>query len=321
MMQNLDYFWYRLNCTKGLGPKSIRTIHSQLKAQSVGLPFLFERNQEAAKKKLDLNARILSALAEPEDDRCHQDFRQLEITGSKIIHLDHQDYPHKVESRLGDQAPPILFCRGVASLLNTRSVAVVGSRNMSEEAGAIVKRLANNLARSGFNVVSGYAKGVDTTAHVAALEGEGTTTIVLSYGILEFSAKRAFIDLPWQRNSLVVSQFYPREKWHARNAMIRNKLVVALSDAVIIIESGPEKDASGIRSGTFDAGEAALKSKVPLFVLSPSLFSHRVEGNETLIGRGGIEITSSNAIELIEKELSRRRAEEDHDCSQERLFG
>ena len=69
--------------------------------------------------------------------------------------------------------------------------------------------------------------------------------------------------------------------------MVRNKLVCALSKAVVVIESGPKKDSQGKMSGTFNTARTALDMKRPLFVLDPKYFDNPPKGNEDLITLGG----------------------------------
>ncbi len=71
--------------------------------------------------------------------------------------------------------------------------------------------------------------------------------------------------------------------------MTRNKLICALSESVIVIQSGPERDASGRMSGTFNSGKNALQMGKKLFVLSPSVFNEKNTGNTDLIKLGGKE--------------------------------
>jgi predicted Rossmann fold nucleotide-binding protein DprA/Smf involved in DNA uptake len=88
----------------------------------------------------------------------------------------------------------------------------------------------------------------------------------------------------------------PYDKFSGQNAMIRNKLVCALSKAVIVISSGPERDSNGKMSGTFDAGLTALKHKIPLFVVNPSLLNPTPQGNIDLIKMGGIPLSNGNEL-------------------------
>jgi DNA processing protein len=303
-MQNNTYAWYKLFSVKGIGPKTIHKLRSVLDSRSLSVSSVFQLSESDLARQFQLNAKALEGLRLLDDERCYSEFELLKENEIEIVHLEHPDYPVKVAERLSDSAPPILFCKGILSLLSTRSVSIVGSRNVSDAGSAFVKTIARELSHSGFNVISGYAKGVDTIAHLSAIESEGTTTFVLSYGILEFSLKKDFRDLPWQKNILAVSQFHPKEKWQASNAMVRNKLVVSLSDAVIVVESGEEVDSEGKMSGTFDAGKNALKHSVPLFVLSPESLPSTPIGNRELIKLGGVEVNPSSALETILSHLN-----------------
>ena len=87
------------------------------------------------------------------------------------------------------------------------NVSIVGARNVSDKGIRIARKLAGDLASEGINVVSGYAKGVDSEAHLGALEAEGTTTLVLPNGINQLRQKSAFKKFNWDRDILAVSQF------------------------------------------------------------------------------------------------------------------
>jgi DNA processing protein len=204
---------------------------------------------------------------------------------------------------LDTAAPPLLFCGGKLDLLNALNVSIVGSRDVFKEGIDFTKNIAKQLAFSGYNIVSGYAKGVDTLSHLTALENDGTTTFVLSYGLYDFKKKKEFSDVKWTDNILAMSEFSPESKWLSSHAMIRNKTIVGLSNAVIVVQAGPEKDEKGNMSGTFNSGKTALKYNIPLFVLSPSIVDN-AKGNKDLIKQGAIEINLENALETIKKKLS-----------------
>src|SRR5690606_11316842 len=162
---------------------------------------------------------------------------------------------------------------------------------------------------NGFNVTSGYAKGVDTSAHMGALEAGGTTTMILSFGTNHISIKREMKDLSWEKNILFVTQFAPYEKFSGRNAMTRNKLVCAMSKAIVVIKSGPERDDSGKMSGTFDAGKSAIKMGVPVFVLSPQVLNPLSQGNIDLIKLGGIEFSNGmDIVKFLEEHPEQRKS-------------
>jgi len=146
------------------------------------------------------------------------------------------------------------------------------------------------------NIVSGFAKGIDTEAHRGAVESGGTTTFVWSSGIMNLMSINGFENIRWNDRALAISQFHPLAHWSPANAMIRSKLICALSNAVIVIESGLEKGSDGKLSGTFATGKAAMELNIPLLVISPEVFDNHPVGNELLIKLGGVEVTPHNVL-------------------------
>ena len=91
--------------------------------------------------------------------------------------------------------------------------------------------------------------------------------------------------------------------------MTRNKLVCALSKAVVVIESGPEKDSQGKMSGTFNTAQTALSMNLPLFVLNPKCFDNPPKGNADLIDLGGECFDPDGGAEAIVKSISAAKTE------------
>lgn len=302
MILTSDYLWFRLFNTKGLGIKSLHKIYNVLTQQNMSVVDLFKLDSErfhsifSSHNKGKFSSINYDNITSNDESKIYFYYQKIKEDGFKIISLEHEEYPQNVKEKMQDDSPPILFCKGYIPLLNTLGISIVGSRDVDEFAVLLTKSIAGSLALKGYNVTSGYAKGVDTNAHLGALENEGTTTAILSYGINYLSIRKEFRQLDWERNTLFVTQFAPYEKFSGRNAMARNKLVCSMSKAVVVIASGPEIDSSGKMSGTFDAGKTALLMNIPLFVLSPSLFEKAPQGNIDLINKGGIEIKNGNDI-------------------------
>ena len=211
------------------------------------------------------------------------------------IETGHDCYPSNVLD-----IAPVLYVKGQPRRLMATSVSIVGARNVSEKGVRAARSLARDLVRTRrINVVSGYAKGVDSEAHLGALEAGGTTTLVLPEGINRLYRKSAFRKYNWDRDILVVSQFPPDTGWMGRNAMARNKLVCALSKAVVVIEAGPERDAQGKMSGTFNTGKTALSMGLPLFVLNPECLDNAPAGNADLIALGAYRLNPTNGASEI----------------------
>ena len=298
---NRDYFWFRLFKARGIGPKSLTFIAKTLETEQL-YPEMLPTKKNDLSTQFPKLAKILNGKIREEDrEKVLEEYRQLRNLGIEIMYPGHSDFLSNLL-----EISPVFFLQGQRKHLTADSAAIVGSRNVSYKGIRHTEKLAADLAGKGINVVSGYAKGIDTAAHLGALEAEGTTTTVLPYGIREFHLKKAFKQFDWKQNVLIVSQFDPYQKWLARNAMIRNKFVCALSKVVVVIESGPERDEQGKMSGTFNAAKTALEMNLPLFVLDPSCLENPPQGNAELIALGGKIINSADGAEQINECITKK---------------
>lgn len=301
-MRNREYSWFMLKNAPGFGAKSIYYIFENLQATNLKIDDLFELKVNEMSRlfpeigKGKFSRASFSSFATLDNDNLLSSYEKLKTDGVTIIGLDDDRYPKSVIQNMQDNAPPVLYCKGYLPLLNKMGVSIVGARDVGDSEITITKSIAQKLAEEGINVTSGYAKGVDTSAHLGALEAHGTTIMILSFGTNHISIKRELKDLNWEKNSLFVTQFEPYEKFSGQNAMSRNKLVCAMSKAMVVIKSGLEKDSDGKMSGTFDAGRSALKMNIPLFVLSPQVLRPVPQGNIGLIKLGGIEFSDVKDI-------------------------
>jgi DNA processing protein len=275
--------WLALAATKGIGPQALWKLAGYLMARQKTASWLLA-NPEAMRDALPGGrARLGPPFAAGPDDGERGQGRE-----AAVLHPLHPAFPPRLiglKDRL--PLPAILYARGDLSLLGRPSVSIVGQRAAENRALAAAGGLASRLAAGGVHVTSGYAAGIDSAAHLGALQEGGTTTLVLAEGIGRFRARPEFKDLLTAENALLLSQFAPGDEWAPYRAMARNRLVCALSGALVVIASGPERDPGGRRSGTFDAALSALKLDLPLFVVDPSFFRTCPGGNRELIRRGG----------------------------------
>jgi DNA processing protein len=301
-MRSIEYSWFALSNATGFGAKSIHYIFSVLRQRGMTMADFLELDiaqQESLFPELGkgkFSRAKLSALHQLDEDKLFTDFEKLKSEKIYLITIEDDRYPKTVVENMQDNAPPILYCKGYLPLLNTRGISIVGAREVDDFVVMLTKSIASKLAEHGFNVTSGYAKGVDTSAHLGALEAQGTTTMILSFGVNHINIKKEMKDLGWERNSLFVTQFAPYEKFSGQNAMMRNKLVSAMSQAIVVMSSGPEKDSAGKMSGTFDAAKAAMKMGIPVFVLNPDMLQPAPQGNIDLIPLGAIPFHDGNDI-------------------------
>ena len=193
--------------------------------------------------------------------------------------LDKSRYPSKLIETLHQNSPTVLSFVGNIKLLEKRSVGICGSRSVSEKGLWIVRDCVSQLAQQDVCIISGYANGVDLTAHKSALEQGATTIIVLPEGISSFYIRSELKEVwDWSR-VLVVSEFMPHEKWMASRAMKRNQTIIGLSDAMLVVEAGE-------KGGSLDAGMKTLSFGKSLFVPYYKEIPQSALGNMVLLNNG-----------------------------------
>lgn len=192
------------------------------------------------------------------------------------------DYPKLLKVSLKrEQTPPLLFYAGDLRILERKAIAIIGSRNASEESLAFTRAAARYCAEQGANVISGNARGVDRAAYEGATSGDGRTTVVLPHGMRKLSGAqmRALTPQIEAGQVLLISQFHPDAQWVVSRAMERNKVVTGLAQIVIVAQSD-------VQGGTWEGANGALKQHRPLYVRQPGAGTP-LPGNQALIERGG----------------------------------
>ncbi len=299
MKTNTDYFWFRLFKTRGIGAKTLASVAEILEKENLD-PEILPLNQSDLSAQSPELAKILNGKIRTKDsEKVFEAYVAFKNNRVDIIYPRHPNFPPQLL-----EISPILFTKGQQKRLMSDSVTIVGARHVSDQGIRITRKLAGDLARTGLNIVSGYAEGVDAAAHLGALAAGGTTTLVLSNGITQLRQKSAFKKFNWDRDVLAVSQFDPDAKRHLWYALARNQLVCGLSKAVVVIESGPERDAHGKMSGTFYTAKAALDMNLPLFVLNPNCLDNPPEGNAALIALGGYSLDPVDSVQEIVRHIS-----------------
>ena len=224
--------------------------------------------------------RLAGLLArEPELDRAVELWAQIEIRA--ISYLD-EEYPARLRERLRTAAPPVLFVAGSTELLSRGGLAIVGSRNTDEAALKFAAGLASLCAEQDVTVISGGARGVDQTAMMAALEANGSALGVLADSLAREAVSEKYRVHLDRGHVTLASSCSPEAPFSVGNAMSRNKLIYALSDAALVVSAEAQT------GGTWHGAVENLKQKwTPLFVRRDD---SSPRGNDLLIRRGGIAV-------------------------------
>jgi DNA processing protein len=163
--------------------------------------------------------------------------REIRGRGLRCIPLGDPSYPERLYDLC--DPPPVLFVGGAGWPALDPTVAIVGTRRASPYGRRIASRLARDLARWGWTVVSGMAAGIDAAAHEGALEGAGHTIGVLGTGHgHEFPSSNRKLYGRMKKDGWLLSEFRPSVGPSRHSFPRRNRIIAALSRAVIVVEAG-----------------------------------------------------------------------------------
>ena len=185
--------------------------------------------------------------------------------------------------------PALLFYQGNIDLLELPKVAVVGSRDSSrlgnQSVQKIIKELNNELI-----IVSGLARGIDTAAHMAALQNGGRTIAVIGTGLDVFYPKankklQSYIG----KNHLVLSEYGPGEQPLKFHFPERNRIIAGLCRGVIVAEAK-------MRSGSLITCERAMEEGRDVFAIPGSILDGKSDGGHHLIQEGAKCIMSGSDV-------------------------
>src|ERR1035437_7579606 len=156
--------------------------------------------------------------------------------GARLVTVLDDEYPANL--RLTTTIPPFLFFRGEVTEADTRSVAVVGARNASADGIQHARRMSRLLAERGVTVISGLARGIDTSAHRSALDCGGRTIAVLGTGITRcYPAENRELSESIASAGALVSQFWPTRAPGRDTFPRRNVVTSGLSQGTVVIEA------------------------------------------------------------------------------------
>lgn len=236
-----------------LGPKTVRELVDRRGGALDALRALADGNVEPGELNLKQRRRVGDALRGRRADRLAAEAaakaaRRLK-PDDRLVGYGRPGYPERLH-RL--HFPPlVLWARGPLAVDAPRSVSIVGTRRATAPARRLARDMAAGLAEAGVRVVSGLASGIDGQAHRGALEARGETAAVLGSGLdFRYPASNHDIYARLRQTGLILTEFPPHVRPESHNFPRRNRIVAALSDAVVVVQAGE-------RSGALlTAGEA-----------------------------------------------------------------
>jgi DNA processing protein len=281
--------WLRLILTPGLGPRTARKLLAEF-----GLPdAIFAAGPAALQRVLpEPLACLLAAPAGAAIDRAAEATERWLGGGADraVVTLADADYPQALLATV--DPPPLLFAWGRPEWLNRPALAIVGSRNATQQGSENASAFAAALARAGLTIVSGLAQGIDAAAHRGALNagGEGSTIAVVGTGIdIVYPAKSRALALDVRAQGVVVSEFALGTPALASNFPRRNRLIAGLGRGVLVVEAA-------LRSGSLITARLAADAGREVFAIPGSIHSPLARGCHRLIRDGAKLVESAQDV-------------------------
>lgn len=287
-------YWVALHSVPGLGP-----VHYRRLLEKFGDP---RRIIEAPKRELnaipwlryDLVRGIQDVGKHLED--IVSTVNNLSYSNVRVVMLSDSSYPPKL--RMIKNAPVVLYMKGKYLERDKKAVAIVGTTRPSGKGYRIAREAARRLAQEGITIISGYARGIDTAAHLGAMEAAanrrpGRTIMVIPTGFNHFVWKNVL--RPYACHSLqycIISESLPNQAWSVGSALSRNKLIAGLCCALLVVET----DIGGGATHAFFHAKALGRKTFALRYRKPP---PSAKGNEYILGQGAVPISNLKDLDKI----------------------
>ena len=279
--------WLRLIRSENIGPRTFRELVNRYGGAAAALEAL---PQLVAKK---LRGRIIKIASR---DEVLREIEASHAEGVRFIAMADLDYPAPL--REIDSAPPLIALRGDAAVLSRPTVAIVGARNASASGLAFAERLARDLGREDYAIVSGLARGIDTAAHRASLESGAVTVLAGGHARPYPTENLGLLDEIVGSGGAAVSEMPLQWEPRGRDFPRRNRIVSGLAQGVVVVEAAR-------RSGSLITARFAAEQGREVFAVPGSPQDPRAEGTNDLLREGA---TLCAAVDDVTRVLAVRTA-------------
>ena len=272
--------WLRLANASGLQPIALRALLAEFGGPQAVLNRPFEALAAIAGEKA---ARAV--LAPPPrselgsfDECLARTLEWASMPGNTIVTLADSAYPPALLAM--PDPPPLLYIKGRLELLQTRAVAIVGSRSATPQGIDDARRFAHALSNAGLAVVSGLALGIDGAAHRGGLSGAGSTIAVIGTGAdIVYPSLHHALAHEIATNGAIVSEWPLGTPARSANFPQRNRLIAGLVSGVLIVEAA-------MRSGSLITARLANEMGRDVFALPGSIHAPLSRGCHRMIKQG-----------------------------------
>lgn len=253
---NVPDFSEELLClTPGIGPR----LRRQLLDHFGTAASVFKAAPSTLRDVPGIGPKLCSALLKIQQRDIAADYQRWREQGVRLLIEGSPEYPSAL-SEIADP-PGLLFQRGELRPCDQLSIAIVGTRHCTAYGRQMAERLASGLARNGFTIVSGLARGIDAAAHEAALKCGGRTVGVLGGGVCKiYPAEHHDLAERVIKQGALLSETEPNDDPVKGAFPQRNRIISGLSHGVLVIEAG-------LTSGSLITARLALEQGREVFAV------------------------------------------------------
>jgi DNA processing protein len=268
--------WLRLARTENVGAVTFRNLLARFGTASAALD---ELPRLAARGG---NKSFIAA----EESEAARELEDLANLGGRLIASCEADYPAGLAAL--EAPPPVISVLGHPHLLKKDMIAIVGARNASALARKFADTLSRDLGFAGLVVVSGMARGIDASAHEAAL-AVGTVAVVAGGADIVYPPENEKLYGEIKNRGVIVSEMRLGEAPQARHFPRRNRIISGLSRGVVVVEAAE-------KSGSLITADCALDQGREVFAVPGSPLDPRARGANNLIRNGATLVQSADDI-------------------------
>jgi len=273
-----------LNQLSGFGPRTIINLTNKLE----NLEKLWSLNKRYLKELGLTDAKIKHFNRKKKKFDAVKILKNLKKENINYLTLTNKDYPDRLKEIY--DPPPVIFYRGCLNF-QLPAVAVIGSRNSTIYGRKVAAKTAETLADKGINIISGLARGIDSTAHQGALKADyGITTAVLGNGFnYLYPSQNKLLSKKIIKRGLMLTEFNPNIAPRAKNFPRRNRIISGLADLILVVEAGE-------KSGTLITVDYALDQGKDIMAVPGNIDRPASIGCNRLIKKGAAIFTDINDI-------------------------
>lgn len=283
--QRLD--WLRLTRSENIGPVTFRKLINRYGGASAALEALPELSRRGGIKR---TIRICSA------ERAEAEIETVHALGARHVALNEAGYPALLQHI--DSPPPILIIKGREELADKHILSVVGARNASAVGHKLTSSFVAGLCAGGLVIGSGLARGIDTTAHKAALK-TGTIAVVAGGIDVIYPPENADLQQQISEEGLLIAEMPPGVAPKSQYFPRRNRLVSGMSLGVLVTEAA-------IRSGSLITARLAGEQGRDVFAVPGSPLDPRAGGTNKLLQDGAqLVLNAANILQQLESVINR----------------